>query len=669
LLQLDRYKPLMASQAERTGTASARAGESEPIRSRTTPSFSQGIAFVHGIGEQKCGESLRLFGEAFGTWLQQWLTKNPDTDLRVTRAEVEPPSPAHGVALSQTVTADPTDPDAPAHTVLTICRNGVPDEQVLIVECWWADAFEPPKLRELVVWLSLIAPYLVMTQAATPLARSIRRLHLAIGPSRKLFIFLRMIPESVLLLLSVVLIPVLLAFFAALLLPALIPVASLQQAARRAATLVIGYLGDAFIVTVSPIRRDLITNAVQADLAWLGDRCKQVAVVAHSQGAVITHDALRRKLPPKLKQLVTIGSGIEKLLRLRLLFRYDRAAFARQWIGVGAAGVVGITGILTPPAFATGHRTEGVVFASIAAVCLLILITAYFIAFRRVEGYEELAEIPGAGTDFQWFNYYASSDPVPNGPLVDGSRPWIEEREVFNYGSIVRDHTTYLKNREQVLPRMATILFGVSIAPTADDIEILRRARTRRRLRTRFLAIGRALILAAGVAATAALWSELGAFGSSVRRHLPAFAVTSLRHLFAALPSSVNTLQGRGVVAWLVAWLVAYGLFALCIFWWGQLDVRAFIKRESADATAGFFRELAASLTVVILVTLAAMALTSGLSDNYLRGLEVSSGVLAGMVVAAVVVSWKLGRAWLPRLETTLTKHWLDQAGAESTRR
>jgi hypothetical protein len=59
------------------------------------------------------------------------------------------------------------------------------------------------------------------------------------------------------------------------------------------------------------------------------------------------------------------------------------------------------------------------------------------------------------------------------------------------------------------------------------------------------------------------------------------------------------------------------------------------------------------------------MALTSGLSDSYLRGLDVSSGVLLGMFGAAVVISSKLGRAWLPRLETSLTKHWLGQAGAE----
>src|SRR2546425_9579746 len=71
------------------------------------PAFARGIAYVHGFGEQKRGESLTTFAETIGLWLQQWLTGKPDADLRVTRHELEPPTAAVGAAISETVLTDP----------------------------------------------------------------------------------------------------------------------------------------------------------------------------------------------------------------------------------------------------------------------------------------------------------------------------------------------------------------------------------------------------------------------------------------------------------------------------------------------------------------------------------------------------------------------------------
>jgi hypothetical protein len=657
----------MASEAQEGGAADP--GASETLTRTTPPPFRRGIAFVHGIGQQKQCESLRLFSEAVGAWLEQWLTRKPDTDLRVTCAElVERSGPPVGAAISETMTTDPHDAAAPAHTVLTICRQGAPDERVLIAECWWADAFEPPKLSELVIWLTLIAPYLVMSHAAAPLRRSWRRLHLGLGWVRGLFICLRMIPQAGFFLTSVALIPVLVGLLTIILLPALLPISSVQEAARRAATVVVGYLGDTFIITVSPIRRDLITSAVQADFDWLSAQCEKIAIVAHSQGVVLAHDALQRRRLPNLTRFVTLGSGLEKLLRLRLLFRNDRGVFAKQWVGVAAAAVFTATTIAVPSAIATGHQVESLVLPLVAGGAAVVVGFGYVFAFDRVKGYEDAVRIRGAGTQFRWFNFYASSDPVPNGPMLDETRPWIRESEVFNYASIVRDHTSYLKNRDEVLPILARVLFGAMTFRQSADRLAAKRARTRRRMRTRLLTVGRSLIAASGAAATIAVWGQLDSFGHSVRRHLPAVAVGLARHVFAALPRSLNTPQGRGAIVWISAWLVAYGFFALLLSLWGRLDLRLLISRNPQGWLRKALRALCPGVACAVVVTVVATALADGISGSFLVGLHMAWPILVAFCLLAVVIALSEGDAWLTSLEIWLSRYWLKKAQEEEYR-
>lgn len=632
--------------------------------------FDRGIAFVHGIGEQKCGESLTAFAEAMGLWLQQWLTAMPETDLRVTRAELEPPTPAVGAALSDSAITDSSDAQGPARTVLTICRRGMEDERVLLVECWWADSFEPPKLRELLSWLTLIAPNIVMAQTAAPLRRSWRRLHLARGKLKIAFLVIRMLVQSLFFLSSVVLVPLFVALLAMILLPAVIPISAIREAARRAATLAVSYLGDAFILTASPIRRDIMTSAVQADLEWLSRRCKEISIVAHSQGAVLAHDALRRGPMQDLRHLITIGAGLEKLLKLRLLFRKDRGVLRRQWMGMVAGVTLLVCTVAAPSALAAGHEREGLGLILAALFSAVVLALGMALAFSKVddEAYEQLLRLEGAGTTFEWLDLYASSDPVPNGPLIDKARSWMKEREVFNYASIVRDHTSYLHNRDDVLPRLAYTVLG-KLPHTRRDVRAIRYARTRRRMRTRLLATGRTIMAAAGAAITIALWSELDSFGSSIRSHLPGVAVRLLRHIFNGLPGWLNSRQGRGVVAWLVAWALAYCLFALLLSLWGRLDQRLMIEREPADGENGFLRALAATVACLTVITTAVFALVAGFLHRWSFGLTITGIVLAGALAVAAPLALGKGPEWLEALEKRLAYRWLKQEHEESYQR
>jgi hypothetical protein len=631
------------------------------------PAFGRGIAYVHGVGEQKRGESLTTFAETIGLWLQQWLTGKPDADLRVTRHELEPPTAAVGAAISETVLTDPEDSRAPAHTVLTICRDGAEDERVLLAECWWAEAFEPPKLRELIVWILFIAPRLVMSQTSAPLRRSWRRAHMVQGVIRAAFVWLRMIPQLVFLLSSFVLIPLLVLVFVAILVPAVIPIASLRDAARRAATLLIGYLGDSFVVAMSAVRRDLVTETVQADLDWIAKKCSTFAVVAHSQGAVISHDALARKPPPNLSHFVTLGAGIEKLLRLRLLFHSDRGMFRWMWICLLAALGSVLTSFAALSAFATGHPANGLLLVVAAASCAAVMGGGMVLAFRHVPGYEELVHLDGAGSQFRWLNLYASSDPVPNGPLLDERRPWITECEVFNYASIIRDHTSYLKNKDDVVPRLVMTLLEQSMPEFEQDTRSLKRARTRRRIRVRALTIGRALSLAAGIATTIVVWGSLDTFGHTVRRHLPHLLLRPLRHLFAVLPHTLNTPEGRGTAAWIVAWLLVFAVFTLILSSLGRLDARLLIlRKEPMKSNTAYLRVLAIAVASALILALVAVAFAAGLSGNYLLGLRVAGTVISVCIVLGGLLSRTIGPAWLDKIESWFEKRWQEQEENET---
>lgn len=57
------------------------------------------------------------------------------------------------------------------------------------------------------------------------------------------------------------------------------------------------------------------------DLDWLQERCDKVAVIAHSQGAAIVHQALKEheRRSDRLTGLVTLGQVISKLALIQRL--------------------------------------------------------------------------------------------------------------------------------------------------------------------------------------------------------------------------------------------------------------------------------------------------------------------------------------------------------------
>jgi hypothetical protein len=75
----------------------------------------------------------------------------------------------------------------------------------------------------------------------------------------------------------------------------------------------IGSVSQSYVLISGALRLAAMTRQVSHDLRWLCQQCESVIIVAHSQGAAIVHHALRKGIPPEIKQLVTLGAGLKQL--------------------------------------------------------------------------------------------------------------------------------------------------------------------------------------------------------------------------------------------------------------------------------------------------------------------------------------------------------------------
>jgi hypothetical protein len=128
--------------------------------------------------------------------------------------------------------------------------------------------------------------------------------------------------------------------------------------------------------------------------------------------------------------------------------------------------------------------------ASVLLPCagFVIILLGVHAAMRAVCGdlQQDLA-LPHAG--FWWSDYYASADPVANGPLVSGpSRtPGHNQaasdqtrllpdpcNQVYNSASILFDHNRYLRNQDQLLSRLINDLAAAAYGDSPSGPKIVR---------------------------------------------------------------------------------------------------------------------------------------------------------------------------------------------------
>ena len=123
--------------------------------------------------------------------------------------------------------------------------------------------------------------------------------------------------------------------------------------------------------------------------------------------------------------------------------------------------------------------------------------------------------LPAACSQFPWIDYYASADPVSNGPLMTqpaencecGTEP-APCNEVTNFQSLLADHNGYLRNQDELLSRLLNDLVAAAYGddrtesrpPSLVSARALTAASQGRRRRTAWLVCVRLLTAALGVA-------------------------------------------------------------------------------------------------------------------------------------------------------------------------
>jgi hypothetical protein len=494
---------------------SAQAGK-EPI----------GVLLVHGIGEQERGDTLLHFGEPLYKWMNAWANCDPFPDL----------NGHNNVRLKDTSILRPLRPslDAPPYMLMdlswndgcdTITQRGAntePDHKAtfLIAESWWAKDIRPVGFRQLVLWGVAYAPWVfeLFADRRWRLARrDLRELRRERSRTTLASAAFGLFTAAVLMPLAIVVSFLFQTAVLALLLLAVVP--ALRGLIARLQATIAGAFGDPYLLVTSPVSFDAMVSQVQRDLDWLvdGGKCSRIAVLAHSQGAAVAYEALREEKVEQVHRFVTFGNPFRKLTLLRRATRdqdrYGRRAVIRLagitlfWLGIALSLI-------------SGELSSLLVMA--AGGLTFLLAHQYRVPdLGELEAADLALPHQEALDDWAWCDYWASADPVPDGPIFrsedeEGSAVppghGIVSTKIRNRDSVFSDHTTYWQNAEQFVAPIARTLVGLAglefLPRQAADAALLEEASRRREARIDALRWAGWLAFAAVPISIAALWGE-----------------------------------------------------------------------------------------------------------------------------------------------------------------
>jgi hypothetical protein len=412
-----------------------------------------GVLVVHGIGEQRRGASVRQAADALARTLR----------------------PQHAVTMTD-VDVDPDgDRTKPASLRMTVGAD-----EWLIAESWWARTFDPPTFAEVLRWAWRVAPGLLALEAWRRRDEDADFTPAGLG--------------------MLLLAPFTVTVLALLVVASLVPVRRVRALVGRVQVALTGTIGDSAVLDDGVVGSAIVSR-VRGDLRWLAERTERVVVLAHSQGAAIALRVLGTAPLPEPPDLLTFGSGADKLTAARLLHDAPPRIRLRLMAG-GVVGGLGAAGLVA--VFALAPLLVVVVVLTMALVVLFLkamprrvrsserAITGAAVVFAVTvvaSSVPILADRPAAlgplavwgslvplarrllrpAKDFVpttrpqpevgvWHEVRSRHDPVPGHQRLDGGDTAV----VHNTGSVLRDHTTYWANAEEFVPRVLDLL-GVPV--------------------------------------------------------------------------------------------------------------------------------------------------------------------------------------------------------------
>lgn len=409
-----------------------------------------GVLFVHGIGEHKEGETLVAFGEPTADWLREWLDGDgaaPRGRAAITDVDLHPPGGAPAWARLEIASA-PTAVDAR------------PRARWLLSEAWWGDTVQAPPSLRLLTWLWSRGPMLIFWHIY--LAAAPRDAAAATSADAD-----TATPRDALVALSAFAVAGItqVAVTVALVLW-VIPYGPWRSALTSAVRSLTATLGDSYVLLEHDMQRAALVSRVRAALKWLVPRVRRIAVVAHSQGGAIAHEAVRASCPASVELFVSVGSGLEKLAFLKLVRqRGEGLRAASLVVPLTVAGVAGVAS----GAVLDARALTGVGWVLLfSALCAAGALLGTFRNYRRAVT-KDLPhwQLPSGVT---WVDIHASHDLVPmgRGSIFEGAA-FTSRLSTVNTRSILADHTAYFANKGHFQPllwqALARMLPGLDLDP------------------------------------------------------------------------------------------------------------------------------------------------------------------------------------------------------------
>jgi len=539
--------------------------------SRESEPTAFGVLFVDGFRQQRPGSAIALLASALYGWLFRW-----NTGARPAQAEPQ----LSGVVVSDGLS---NEQGQPLHLTLSVPLQLASGEVAcapwLLAESSWASLFSPPQFLGLARWIWKVSTCLLVLQFVIPMRRHWNEASSGEGSSGWLadvfmavcYLALMAVAAVLSVLVSLVLLVLAIASY--------LPIPRIDDAVRWVVVHVSAILGDSYMLAHCPVQFAAMRTQIARDLDWLQGRCGKVAVIAHSQGAAIVHHVLKERScrSDRLTGLVTLGQGISKL---DLMWHLDwdpdarAAAWQSRWsvtIGMASAGLPALGLVAGQWLGVTGLRGLSAVPVTAALLCGGFACLAFGVrrAMRAVCGaLEDDLSLPAAG--YLWSDYYASADPVSNGPLprraghlAADTRSLLPKpcEEVFNSGSVFFDHNGYLHNQDELLPRLVNDLVRAAYSDNPAESggyqlvadEDIAASRHRRRLWIRGLITAR--VAAAGLLATMMWWKDPSLV---LKRPLD-----ELIHLL-----SPHAQMGSGTVRLIASLIITAAFYGLAVTCW-----------------------------------------------------------------------------------------------------
>lgn len=387
-----------------------------------------GILFVHGIGQQRPGETLFSTAGPLLEWLARHEVKL-EFGSTILRPDVADQSAFSELALRFATTPGVVGHPATQSGAQSTNADAEPTQsncRLLLAESCWADSFEAPSSAEFSRWLYGAGTSLLVIQLSEWLIEGqFRLVDLVNRPLNFLGLrggfkqpnatedFFRSVAVGIA---GMALGAAFQALILVVALLAQIRVLRVGEGANALLRWLASILGDAEVFCQGILGREAIQTKVRDDLARLRAKCAKTVLAAHSQGAAVALGMLRTH-ESRPDTLITYGSGWRKLHQIRDL---DQNSSIKQ---VSTFIFPLVLALLASAEFKDYALTVLLFFAMIFFAIYLGGVSdaeAWETEIRLAEEIDQLLRIDqdAATSRMHWLDCIATMDPVPAGMLL-----------------------------------------------------------------------------------------------------------------------------------------------------------------------------------------------------------------------------------------------------------